>query len=123
MPLHHDTDHGWVIATTEDDKPWWRSTDAAFRRLSSAGNLKWLNGPHKNRVLYRVTDGKPMASIRWYPTQGNRYAVRIEGFEFWKYNRIFGHERYDVVVGIDHRLESRKYVEGIVKYCGARVVK
>jgi hypothetical protein len=112
MTLHHDLDKGWV---TSDGEPKWRASSTAVRRLEGR-EVKWTNFPR--RAYVGVAEGKVVSHIKRYPV-ANKWTARIDGFEFWHYNRVLRQEMYVPVRAFDRVADAKRFVKAVMKQVGA----
>jgi hypothetical protein len=118
MTIVHDADKGWSTHhPIFPGPPTWRSTTCALNRATGA-QLEWTVVPRRGHVAH--AGGKNFAVIRYYPT-ARRWQVRIEGFEFWHFNRILRKECFDPVLGFGKIREARRFAVSVLRQAGARI--
>lgn len=113
--LHHDLDKGWV---THEGEPRWRATPAAVDRVTGQ-DIKWLDRTGRAHIAH-LPSGTPVASIRCYPMH-KRFAVSMEGFTFWSFNRILGHEHFSTVQGFNRLRDARRFVKTVLSQASGKL--
>jgi hypothetical protein len=117
MTITHDALTGW---TESDDEPRWRSTTAAFKRLTDA-NVYWHSGAH-GVVTAHLETGTPVVVIRRYLAH-KRWSVKIDGFEFWQHVRLLGTETWTTPMGFDSAKEAKAFAALMLEQVGANILK
>ena len=100
---------------TSASQPLWRATIAAQQRIMGQD----LAEVSKTGVrVIHLAGGQAVAVLRQHSAH-KRWSVSIEGFTFWKHNRVLGYEHFSTVAGVDSLQEGRDLVGSVLREAGA----
>lgn len=95
-----------------------RADPISLRRLCGA---TVIFHPPRHGVQVIMCGNWTVGTLKYYAnTKHSR--IRLEGFEWWRYNRILQCDRWNELVGFDRMAEARKLAVKALKLAGAEVV-